>query len=397
MLKFAYFPMIFALLFTSDLWARPSYKVVCEKPDECPEWVAGLAHAQGVCSSFLVSPQIIGTNLHCIPEDLRKEKVSCRDRIVVTFPKTGRFPEETFDCDEMVHVSPPLSDKTLTPDFAFFRLKEKTTREPLELSQSGISDGALITIYKVDPGQIGTVRKVQCPAVQNSLFNPYFSDDKSPLVSLIPCPIIKGNSGSALVGADGKAHGIIFSIYDVHIPMDPALGGSHLTGAASNGANFSCLNTFFLNYVQGEPQACLIPIDEASQKKFHAQLIEQRTKKFEQEINEKIRAALIKKNESTESGIGWGLTQSEPSIEESKKGLVMKVAIEAKCRLQIRKSPASVVNPAADKGATITVSSVETESIKAFFEVDAAMRPFYRIESEKSSMSLEPIKLPVCE
>jgi hypothetical protein len=379
------------LLFSSVLMARPSYKVVCEKPDECPEWVAGLAHGQGVCSSFLVAPNIIGTNLHCIPEDLRHEKVSCKDRIVVSFPKTAKFPEETIDCEEMVHVSPPISDKSLTPDFAFFRLKEKTKREYLEISQAGIADGALITLYKVDPGEVGTVRKVQCPAVQNSLFNPYFQQDKSPLISLIPCPVIKGNSGSALVGADGKAHGIIFSIYDVHIPMDPALAGGNVTGAASNGANFSCLNTFFLNYVLGEPEACLISIDEASQKKFFQSIIEKRMAKFQKEINETLQANLKQKTASTQGRIQWTLTSAEPTPEEGKTGIVLKVSLQPKCLLPVSKASAAV----AEK--ELPYKSLEAENYKVHFESDALMRPQYRIDIEKIQINVEQNKLPICQ
>ncbi len=378
------------VFFSSILMARPSYKVVCEKPDECPEWVAGLAHSQGVCSSFLVAPNIIGTNLHCIPEDLRHEKVSCKDRIVVSFPKTARFPEETIDCEEMVHVSPPISDKSLTPDFAFFRLKEKTTREYLEISQAGIADGAMITLYKVDPGVIGTVRKVQCPAVQNSLFNPYFQQDKSPLVSLIPCPVIKGNSGSALVGADGKAHGIIFSIYDVHIPTDPALAGGNVTGAASNGANFSCLNTFFLNYVQGEPEACLISIDEASQKKFFQSIIDKRLAKFQKEINEKLQANLKQKFESTQGRILWTLTSGEPTPEEGKSGIALKAFLQPKCLLPVSKPAAA----GADKAVP---EKLEGESYKVYFENDNLMRPQYRIDSDKVPANMDSSKLPICQ
>jgi hypothetical protein len=375
---------------SSLLMARPSYKVVCEKADECPEWVAGLAHDHGVCSSFLVAPNIIGTNLHCIPEDLRHEKASCKDRIVVSFPKTAHHSEETIDCEEMVHVSPPISDKFLTPDFAFFRLKEKTTRDYLEISQAGIADGALITLYKVDPGEVGIVRKVQCPAVQNSLFNPYFQQDKSPLVSLIPCPVIKGNSGSALVGADGKAHGIIFSIYDVHIPMDPTLAGKTMTGAASNGANFSCLNTFFLNYVQGEPEACLISIDEASQKKFFQSIIDKRTARFQKEINEKLQANLKQKSESTQGRILWDLTSAEPTPEEGKSGIVLKASLQPKCLLPASKASADVAEKRpADH-------SLVAENYKIYFESDAVMRPQYRVDTDKVQMNLEQNKLPIC-
>jgi hypothetical protein len=372
-------------LFPALAWAKPAYNVVCENANECPEWVAGLAHAKGVCSSFLVAPNIIGTNLHCIPEDLRKEKVSCQDRIIVSFPKSGKFPEETFDCEEMLHVSPPISDKTLTPDFAFFRIKGSTKREYLEISKDGIADGAQITLFKVDPGSPGTVRKVVCPAVQNSLFNPYFREDKSPLVSLIPCPIIKGNSGSALIGADGKAHGIIFSIYDVKIPTDPTLSGPQVMGTASNGANFSCLNTFFLNYVQGEPEACLISIDEESQKRFFKGLLEQRNLKFQKEVNEKMRGILKEKTEAHQGRLFWELSSKQPDFDEGKTGLLLKAAIEAKC---LQPLPPGV-KPVVDV-------SAENENFKMFYGTDAVMRPLFRLENEKVLVNLEKNKLPQC-
>jgi len=366
-------------------WAKPVYNVACEKPDECPEWVAGLAHNKGVCSSFLVAPNIIGTNLHCIPEDLRKEKISCLDRIIVSFPKTAKFPEETFDCEEMLHVSPPISDKTLTPDFAFFRIKGSTKREYLEIAKDGIADGAPITLFKVDPGTTGIVRKVVCPAVQNSLFNPYFREDKSPLVSLIPCPIIKGNSGSALVGADGKAHGIIFSIYDVRIPSDPTLTGPQVMGTASNGANFSCLNTFFLNYVQGEPDACSIAIDEVSQKRFFKELLEKRNQKFQKEVNEKMHAILKEKTDFHQGRLFWELTSTQPSFEEGKTGLLLKATIEAKC-----------VQPMPPGTAPFVDTNAITEYYKMFYGADAVMRPLFRLENEKAVVNLEKNKLPLC-
>ncbi|MEK2690451.1 trypsin-like serine peptidase [Bdellovibrio sp. GT3] len=229
------------ILILEPVAAKSIYKVTCESPDSCPESVVGLNYdGKSVCTGVLVADDIVATNLHCIPEDIRQNETSCKGRITVTFPASRSRDEEYGDCEQIKWVSPALKDTALTPDWAFFKLSKKAPRLSAPINTSGISDGEVLTLYKIDPTDKGTgiLRKVSCPAVQNSLANPFFTGVKSPIIAMVPCETMKGNSGSPLMTPNLEVKGLLNSMgtaADVNLKKAPFY---HV----SFGSNFACIN-----------------------------------------------------------------------------------------------------------------------------------------------------------
>ena len=171
---------------------KPAYKVICEDADACPETVAGLlADGDSVCTSFLVKDDVVATNLHCLPENMRKAGASCKDRIRLTFPERKSSAEEIVECDKVVSVSQKAKDTPLTPDFAFLRLAKKMNRAVVKLNTQGVANNETLTIFKIDPhDEIGVLRKVTCQAAQGSMLNPLFKTAQSSVVTFVPCSIV---------------------------------------------------------------------------------------------------------------------------------------------------------------------------------------------------------------
>jgi hypothetical protein len=361
---------------------RP-YDVQCAKPDECPGYVAGLSNNQGVCSSFLVAENIIATNLHCIPEDLRHDDISCKGRIAVFFPKTSQYEKESAECETILHTSPPLVENLLTPDFAFFRLSRSVSRPVLEISQTGMTDMAEMTVFKIDPSEgspTGTLRKVQCTAVQNSMINPFFSLDKSPVVTLMPCHTIKGNSGSPILGADMKAHGILSAVsVGQVIVADPSVKAGMASGVATLGSNFACLNTFFLGRNQGEPEGCKVKTDAKTRDLMRSKIVEKALRDIEKVLNEKATAAVKTLVSETKSSVRWKMKQVEPTEKEIGDGIAGVFEFQPECLIP----PTGVVSVLRTKLRSSEVQlPLSLRKFKVHLDHDTYYRPKAKLDEE---------------
>lgn len=245
--------------------------VVCENPNDCPGWIGMLNDTQGgQCSSFLVKKDILGTNLHCIPDHLQKEKASC-DQLIVTFPKTSTLGREQVSCSEIIHISPVKAENFLRQDFAFIRLSKPVERPVLEISQNGFPDNTNVTIFKVDPGQTSTVRKINCKTIQKSVINPYYTSDLSQLILLADCPVIPGNSGSPIL-RDDKVTGIVAARHENLAPASVQGQVNQERLVSSSGTNFNCLSTHFLGYNRGYDDECKIDLTNNNREKIVVEL-----------------------------------------------------------------------------------------------------------------------------
>ncbi len=317
--------------------AQFNYKVECQNPEDCPEWFATLVHPQGVCSSSLIGSDLIATNLHCIPDDLAQVGADCHKRIEFIFPSGGGKNEERIECDRVLYLSPPLGSDTLKPDYAFIKLKTSPQRQPLEISQQGFPDQSKVTIYKMDPdaeGSHGIVRRIQCLAIQNSIINPYFTSDTSPLVLLTNCPIIKGNSGSPLILADGQAHGVVSAT--VEMPMTKALHdriGSNPKLSFGFGSNFSCLTNPDLGFFMKKASDCEVAIDPMNQQKKADALIQKIIDKALKELQEKVNGGAQKALLAGKPLLMWQAVDEKISAVKPKSNQLLKVTFIPQCLL----------------------------------------------------------------
>jgi hypothetical protein len=177
----------------------------------------------GQCSGFLIDERHILTNSHCIPVELAAPASDCSGMIFVLFPGIDSDQPLRVDCKRVVSNSGFISEKaTVQNDFAVLELAQAVTdRKPIEIDRSGYKEGEEVSIYKMDPpdsrsnySTIGWLRVERCNVVFNSLLLLDSTSGLSRLTYLSNCSIRPGNSGSMIIGENGKIKGL------VHISVD---------------------------------------------------------------------------------------------------------------------------------------------------------------------------------
>ncbi|MGB0453596.1 MAG: hypothetical protein ACPGJV_07755 [Bacteriovoracaceae bacterium] len=195
----------------------------------------------GQCSSSLVGKDIILTNAHCIPDDLKLQlwtegKANCEKRIVAHFPKfDGPTPNanghyklayDTFDCSEVLFSS----NNGLVPtgfqwprDYALIKLKTAPERPALRHDFTGFQEDEVYTTLSMDP--IGDNRpdlvelygkggsffvKKKCVAKENTAYLNTSEYPHGPSASLFECTAIQGNSGSAVIDSNKVLKGVLW-------------------------------------------------------------------------------------------------------------------------------------------------------------------------------------------
>lgn len=295
--------------------AKSIYKVTCESLDACPEAVVGLnTDGKSVCTGVLVSEDIVATNLHCLPDDLRQgNDISCKGRITVTFPASRSREEQYEDCEQVKWVSPQLKDTPLTPDWAFIKLSKRAPRMHAPINTNGISDGEVLTLYKIDPTDKGTgiLRKVSCPAIQNSLANPFFIGVKSPILAMVPCETMKGNSGSPLMSSSMEVKGLLNSMgtaSDVNLKKAPFF---HV----SFGSNFACLNIPGLAVASSPHPDCNKSIISDNIRTAASTLISRFTDPLMKSFNKDVNAELNKLHTQSKFVVLWDVDQKSKAFD----------------------------------------------------------------------------------
>ncbi len=343
------------VVFLSTLAAQ-GYEVVCEDIKTCSPSVAGILvkneqSESGVstCTSFLVANDLAATNLHCLPKDLREKGRSCSGKIRFFFPKTEHFDPVQADCETVLSVSPPVNDGELNKDYAFVRLTRPVPRPFLLLTQTGVADGKAMTIYKVDPDPVrATMKQVNCRAIQNSVLNPFFVSDTSPLVLLGPCEsVIKGNSGSPILDANGTARGIVSSIL---LPKPSVLasssedkrGGMNAAGSGANqgasisggksiessaghstekmvvGTNFSCLDLTFMGRSSASSESCRIEVNKKTELALVNARLEEAQKKHNQLLQKKVELARERLFKASDKIFDWQVDLDGEMVEKGR-------------------------------------------------------------------------------
>jgi hypothetical protein len=174
----------------------------------------------GQCTGFLIAPNIVATNSHCIPGHLKYPGASCADTMGIKFPRAQGAKEEIHVCDKILFASDITLDKSSEDflkksDYAFFSLRDSSSRPLLKLSRAGIADGDQLKIYSVDPmsdsSPEGRLVTRSCQSVKGSRF---IAADLLPQ-SLVAatfgpeCDVHQGNSGSPALAADGSVVGLL--------------------------------------------------------------------------------------------------------------------------------------------------------------------------------------------
>jgi hypothetical protein len=264
-------------------------KVYCEHPEDCPSAINQLQYKNKRCTAFLVARDLIATNRHCLPEQMNKEREAC-DGINFVFPKSKNHEPEILKCKTIEFLSEPLVPNSVNVDLAILRTQTTTERESLKLSQDGFQNEKQYTIYKIDPDLEsggGVVIKSNCDAIQNSIVNPYFTSDKSPIVNFIPCEVIPGNSGSPILSSGNEVRGIIHSSSDGKLfeLFDKERRKMDTKIYSAFGTSFACVHLDLFSYPRFNHSACQVKINTDSTR----QLEMQKNEDLGEQINKQVR------------------------------------------------------------------------------------------------------------
>lgn len=173
------------------------------------------------CTGFLVTPDTVATNAHCLPKYMRKAGARCLP-VTLYFGVDGTPTPEAIPCERVVSSTQisdiGADDYDQKTDVAFLKLQRAVNRQPLPLSRRGFADGEPMTAIVVDPShertQIhGVIRTRSCTMAQNAITTPGFTTDGA-RVATAECHLIPGNSGSPTLAADGSVRGIIHGVSD---------------------------------------------------------------------------------------------------------------------------------------------------------------------------------------
>ena len=164
------------------------------------------------CTGFLVSDNIVATNSHCIPYQLKSNStLNCSKYLGIKFKPTNSNSKNIFTCKRLLSYS---SIDVFEQDFAFFEI-ESTKRKAFELFKEGLEDNEEIKIIKITPlsgSQIGGVIETEiCNITANSLLNPTAISPWSKTSLSVGCNGVSGNSGSPILNVNNEVIGILQS------------------------------------------------------------------------------------------------------------------------------------------------------------------------------------------
>lgn len=189
------------------------------------------------CSSSLIAPDVILTNSHCIPDFIKyrnpkkktglKKNYSCKKWIVAHFPDNSdtrpvgggltEFNSSYVDCEKVIFASnneakPVIKGFDFNQDYAIIKLaKPVTNRKFLTPEFDGIDANQMLYTYSYDPQQGGgEFKRKECKAIEKSVL---LSKSEYPItqnILMADCVVIKGNSGSPVVDANGVLRGALW-------------------------------------------------------------------------------------------------------------------------------------------------------------------------------------------
>lgn len=229
----ANFPaLFFSAASPEDAQLKALFSVAQCSSASCPAPIGVVVTATGsdvgLCSSFMIDDDLVATNAHCIPKDLREEGADCYGRIFTSFYAAHGRPAEVIGCERVLYASYKDEQKgsemfrhsidpdfvhrqlmKLGPDLAIYKLVTSAGRGKLDVTSEGFSRDDTVELLKfnpiIDANHVGgRLEPAQCFVSETH------TEEGATTVGVTGCSVIPGNSGSvALVG--GKARGITYA------------------------------------------------------------------------------------------------------------------------------------------------------------------------------------------
>jgi hypothetical protein len=187
-------------------------RVTCRDSAHCTPSVALFAFASGtnvgMCTAFLISPDTMLTNSHCIE--------GRPDTMKVFFPETQGYSQDMTDVTRFERPSTIDSSSQSKigklPDYVFLKLQRRVSRPVLSINSAGVQDGTKLRILSVRPKSesevVGQLEEQDCESVMNSAVVPGYTQPVSAVIAFSGCTVEHGNSGSPVVDQTGQVRAI---------------------------------------------------------------------------------------------------------------------------------------------------------------------------------------------
>ena len=202
-------------------------RLACAFTGECNPAVAmiSVVGAQGLerCSGFLISPDQVMTNDHCINKSLsikgwesRNTHLPCRDFVYIHF--SGLRPGDAGVNAACAEIEVRSRESGIaSADYAIIKLQDQVPdRAPLAIAKRGLTDLEPVSIYRVQmtndrtqTGFNGIQTKLDCRASYSTYLYPAIDASNSQLMTFGDCAIQAGNSGSPILNQNGEAEALI--------------------------------------------------------------------------------------------------------------------------------------------------------------------------------------------
>ena len=214
-------------------------QVYCMNPAGCSPSIAMLVGTTATsayqCTAFLIAGDIVATNSHCIPGDLKTPNAATNNRLSIVFPNVGSYSAKIVDTKQVISAS-QIDSTFKNADFAFIRLASAVDRPALHITHDGLQDKAILKIEKMDPFQGNGIpeaylREDNCRVVYGSALTEAASSLQSPVMAIGDCKVVHGNSGSPMINSNGEVPAIVFAAMD-NEAMDRLLSNSASLGLA---------------------------------------------------------------------------------------------------------------------------------------------------------------------
>lgn len=179
----------------------------CSNSSKCPSYVAKISifsqDRVKFCQGTLINSDTVVTSANCLPSWLRFAGAKCETSVIFTYQGRSRE-KKSFKCLRIDSASTGIFRRTTElwdNDIAILKMKSKTNRKPIKLTEDGIFNSKKLTRWSLDVEslKLATIKKDRCRKLLNSYANPFADNVDSSMQLISECGKETRVPGAALL------------------------------------------------------------------------------------------------------------------------------------------------------------------------------------------------------